>query len=953
MKIRTLCRKLLAGLCAAAVLLPLLPQLPVLRASAAETITWDPFAGNENVPGMYCYTVSGNVTNPCETGSYSKKKDIIRELWFDFSVKSDNGTGSLHTYRLDFSYNSSAGKNNNNDLLKKLFIRNSTGAFSFDIWLPGQLTNVSFQLNVDGYLGWFSWERLSFEVNRITCGGAIVNTNPSAGNVSSSTGSSGDKVGARMLPIDGELLMNALGTEHLTLTEYQEKAESGEFTSRMIKDSYGAVIENETLLNLASLCDGEINQSFAHSDEESYYYYALDLNVYNPINVNSADSDALEVFYFDFRYKDQNGSGKEKTYRFDLSWADGKNRNDKTANRFRAINDDGFDLTLGIWVPGIVSEVSCLLNMNGGERLGVTVEAIRLGGFCVSENADYVSSAYYDSSCTIACRTPDPQIDLGTYNEEETAAVMKQLRFNQRTPLRDQYGALISDTLWNSACKEVRDYFDTFSERSTPMQLIRSPQYITRNAMSGTVYHAQLNDTVQSYMAGRKTAVENAAEIAKSVMKDAGVYTPPMPVPDKWTYSEDQPGSIVLKGLPETAVIYRKLTESESAKTPVYIHLKASELESCTLQKSGYTDEIFIDVPESCVIAGAERSPGTETLGGLTPKVMNAETGKLEDEKYYKTDANGNIILNRRGKPTVDNSKKPLSFSYQYILTFPEDGSERIYQIASPLPAGMSAGTAGSLMFRNLPDGTEGYMTVTDTVQSAAGGTVARHHVIRLTKADLETYSFTAQQMLTLYIALPEGYCFADAAGAGSASAVTFGQDTGDQWCWYSIESGQLRQSADSEGFRYAYDCSFTPPQSAARVYTAAARILSSEKKGGKLVTQYQAGKHTVLSCGYDLMMLTADEKNPPLVMTAADGKYSDLDGETDAATQVYIFFPDTYQYTVFDENESPVGFRFISDEAYKALGVDSTKYTGFSVSIGTLQKTAAGKTLTVIALDR
>ena len=68
---------------------------------------------------------------------------------------------------------------------------------------------------------------------------------------------------------------------------------------------------------------------------------------------------------------------------------------------------------------------------------------------------------------------------------------------------------------------------------------------------------------------------------------------------------------------------------------------------------------------------------------------------------------------------------------------------------------------------------------------------------------------------------------------------------------------------------------------------------------------------------------------------------------------EALIFFPDTYQYTVFDENESPVGFKFISDEAYTALGVDSTKYTGFSVSIGTLQKTAAGKTLTVIALDR
>ena len=982
MKCRTLCRKLLSGVSAAAMLLSALPHLNPLRAEAAENITWSAFTSHTGEPGMYCYTISGNVTNPCETASFNEKADLINEFWFDFSVKEHNGTGGLRVYRADCSYNSSTGTNNNRDFLMKHFVRDSAGTFSFDIWLPGQLTKVDLHLDLNGWLGWWYYERLSFEINSITCGGVPVNTNPSSGNVSSSTYDSDDLVGARMMPIDGESLMQMLGAEHITQKEYEEKLASGEFASRLIRDPYGAVLETATLQNLSNLCDGTINQSFSHSDEMSFYYYTLNLNVYNPVNVNDAAADAMDKFYFDFLYKDNNGTGSEQTYRFDMSWADGKNRNDKYANRFRAINDTGFDVALGLWVPGIVSRVDCLLNMNGGERLGVKIQSILLSGCCVSQSEEWVSSAYNDSKCTVYCRNQDALIDLGALSEEETADVLKQLRANRRTDLRDQYGGLITDTLWKRANKEINEYFDTFTDAATPLELTRSPLYIARNAMSGTVYHAQMNDTLQNYMAGRKSAVESAAEIAANILQEQGISSQPMSVPDKWKWeAPENPGKIVLNGLPDNAVIYRRMTERytpakqtdeeiaagltpKNTASPTYIRLTASDLKNYALQKSGYDDEIFIDVPESCVIAGLDRTPGTESLNGLTPKIINQETGQLETEVYYKLDKNGNIEYNLRGKPKTDNTRKPKSFSYQYHLTFPADGETKVYQIRTPLPEGAAGGSRGSVMFRNLPDGTEAYMWMSEAITTGyTGGGLRKHpireqqhYLIHLTKSDLETYSFTADLIPSLYLKLPDGYVLADAAETCGQYSVTFGQGGANfKWYCYSIANGQTVPAESTGAFTFAYNYRIQPPvqQGETKVYTATAKMLSAEKKGSRFVTQYQAELQTVLASGWNLRMLTMETDNPPLVMVSADGKFTDFTGENDSSAKLYLFFPDTCQYTVFDETGTPLACKHISDDEYAALGVDSARYAGFSVNMNALKQSASGKNLTVLALDK
>ncbi|MBR6420379.1 MAG: hypothetical protein IKS42_08585 [Oscillospiraceae bacterium] len=951
MKIRKFGKGFAALLLSASLLCTAFPRFGGIRAAAADSITWDAFSDNSETPGMYCYTVSGNVSNPCAKSSYKKKSSIINELWFDFSVKTDNGTGSLRTYRADFSYNSRKKENNNRAVVERCFVRDNKGAFSFDIWLPGQLTNMAFHLNLDGKLSWVSYERLSFEVNRITCGGAVVNTNPSKGDVSSSTGSSNDHVGARMLPIDGESVMDMLSSAHVTQTEYQQMVEDGYFEEKQVRDTYGAVLQSETLKKLPALCDGVINQSFSHADQQSYYYYELELEVYNPINVSSAAADVLNTFYFDFRYKDNNGYGKQNTYRFDMSYANGRNRNDKYANLFRATNGNGYDVRIGVWVPGIVNQLYCLLNMDDGERLGVRVHSVKLGGFSINEDTDYVSSAYYDSKLTISCTAPAAQIDLSYMTEEETGSVLKQIRANQRVPLTDQYGALITDTLWNQANREIIDYFDTFTDRSTPLQLTRSPKYIARNAMNKSIYHAQISDSVQNYMAGRREAVQNAADIAKSMLQEQGDYTPLMALPNRWGYiPAPDAGKIILNGLPEDAVIYRKLTETENGKA-TYIHLKTADLEKYGLQKSGYVDEIYIDVPESCVIAGLRREPGTEQIGTATPKVINAETGELETEVYYKTDAAGNVILNKRGKPTTDNSKKPTEIRYQYKLTFPENGTEQTYQRSVPLPAGIAPVGTGTLQFRNLPEGTEGYMMLR---HSDSAGRL-HSYVTHLTMQDLASYAFPEADA-AYYLRLPEGCSFAGTQNTNLSRSKTFGTaEDGDVFTWYGIEKGQLRETAAPADLTFGYSWSYAGGTDSGQthVYTAAASLRSAEKKDGRFVTAYQAAPYTQLWCGYALRLLSMDAEQPPLILLSADGKYSDQSGETAGSTKLYLFYPDTYQYTAFDENGTPLGFRHIESAEYAALGVDSKRYAGYVIGMDTLQKTASGKTITVIAVDK
>ena len=169
------------------------------------------------------------------------------------------------------------------------------------------------------------------------------------------------------------------------------------------------------------------------------------------------------------------------------------------------------------------------------------------------------------------------------------------------------------------------------------------------------------------------------------------------------------------------------------------------------------------------------------------------------------------------------------------------------------------------------------------------------------------------------------------------------------------IGKGQLRETAAPADLTFGYSWSFAGGTDSGQthVYTAAASVISAEKKDGRFVTAYQAEPNTQLWCGYALRLLSMDAKNPPLILLSADGKYSDQTGETDGSTKLYLFYPDTYQYTAFDGNGTPLGFKHISDAEYTSLGVDGKRYAGYAIGMDTLQKTASGKTITVIAVDK
>lgn len=499
--------RLFRCICAAVMLFSACMVFPV-SASAAEAVTWDLFSDHNDEAGMYLYSITGDLENPIEPENYQKKNDLIERLYFDFSVIDKNGTGDAHIYRADFSCNGKMQKQYP-DFVKNTFVSNSSKRISFDIWLPGQLTRMDMLLELNGHISFLNYERLSFSVNKITCNGSAINTSPSSDYVTSSTGESTGYICTSMKPIDGDTLMDLLTQDHVTQKQYQTMIESGKIDGQDIRDSYFSILEGDTLKNLQTLCDGDINQSFSHSDEQSYYYYTLNLEVYNPINTEDADLDALNTFYFDFDYIDQNGYGQKKKYRLDMSWSKTKKRNlnPAYADLFRAGNDNGYDLQIGLWIPGIVQDVHSKLNMDGGERLGVTIHSINLAGFRINPQSDYVSSSYYDSKAEIPCSVPDAQIDLSSYSKKDIKTMMQKITQNKRTDLKDQYGSYITDLLWDKAYQESKTYFETFANRSTPQQLIRSSKYIEQNAMSETIYHAQTNDNLQKYMTDQQKAL--------------------------------------------------------------------------------------------------------------------------------------------------------------------------------------------------------------------------------------------------------------------------------------------------------------------------------------------------------------------------------------------------------------------------------------------------------------
>lgn len=188
-----------------------------------------------------------------------------------------------------------------------------------------------------------------------------------------------------------------------------------------------------TVVSQASY-DGSIHQGISHAEEKGMYLYTLDISLDNPCNSADMDKDAVYLLWFDFEYRNNNGSGKTSTYRFDMSWKKDKNLNSEVLKKcFIRGNDNACYTQMSVWVPGIVTNVHVFLNMDGGERLAFTVNGIYLNGFKINTDTDYVSSAYYDSNADIPCFVP------------KSAAICPDGVIAENAGIRDQYNGLLTD----------------------------------------------------------------------------------------------------------------------------------------------------------------------------------------------------------------------------------------------------------------------------------------------------------------------------------------------------------------------------------------------------------------------------------------------------------------------------------------------------------------------------
>lgn len=199
-----------------------------------------------------------------------------------------------------------------------------------------------------------------------------------------------------------------------------------------------------TIVSLSAY-DGAVNQSISHIDEKSMYLYTFDIYLENPCNSADMDKDAVCVLRFDFKYKEINGYGADKTYRFDMSWQNGRNLNSEILKKnFIRPNDNACYTQMSVWIPGIISNVHIKLNMDGGERLSFTVKGVYLNGFRINTDTDYVSSAYYDSEADIPCFVP------------KAAAICPDGTISAGTGIRDQYNGVFSDSSIKSAQDNAR-----------------------------------------------------------------------------------------------------------------------------------------------------------------------------------------------------------------------------------------------------------------------------------------------------------------------------------------------------------------------------------------------------------------------------------------------------------------------------------------------------------------
>ena len=428
-------KKTTALLCAVCLVLSLAALSPALAAN-----------GTADGVSEYVYTVNIKVSNPCD--STSMDRDAVNVLYFDYYYKGQNGYQSEKSERFDMSWNGSA--NNNADFLKEHFIRpNDDECYtSYEVTLPGKLSRIYILLNMDG------GERLSFEVQSVYCNGKRINSNTDY--VSSAYNDSSASIYCSMessvIDESSSPYFIEYGGEGLTEKEMSELAagigSAAEYAGQF-RDQYNAVIDTAVLKNCISDSDGDINQAYAHSDEESMYRYTFYFNVENPIDLSNADNDEVETFYIEMSYIDKNGCGSAKTYKLDMSYSSSlkRNLNQKYLSCFESYGDDSYKTQFSVWVPGIVTEVRSKLNMSG-EKLVVRFDRITLGSMAVNTERDYVSSVYYDSDAKIKCAVPASQIALDGCSLPESYG----------TELRDQYGALVSETLYKMAKEAPQRY---------------------------------------------------------------------------------------------------------------------------------------------------------------------------------------------------------------------------------------------------------------------------------------------------------------------------------------------------------------------------------------------------------------------------------------------------------------------------------------------------------------
>ena len=379
-------KKWISLLCALAIAASVAaPQTALAADAAADTAS------------EYVYTINVKVNNPCNTRSMSK--DDVNVLYFDYYYNGQNGYKSEEKKTFDMSWNGNS--NNNADFLSDQFMRPNDDSY-----------NTSFDSTATVYC--------SMDKSVI------------------------DEANS---PYFQE--HEGLEFSEKTVTGLANEVNGGASYAGQFRDQYNAVIDMAVLKNCVESSDGEINQAYSHQDEESMYQYTFYFNVENPINLTNADYNEVETFYIEISYVDQNGYGTAKTYKLDMAYDSGlkRNLNPKYLSYFERNDDNGYKTHFSLWVPGIITQVKCKLNMRG-EKLVVKFEKITLGSVAVNADRDYVSSKYYDSDATIPCSVPKSQIAVDQANFPAAYS----------SDLRDQYGAIVSEQLFNYAKSDMQQF---------------------------------------------------------------------------------------------------------------------------------------------------------------------------------------------------------------------------------------------------------------------------------------------------------------------------------------------------------------------------------------------------------------------------------------------------------------------------------------------------------------